>query len=1451
MAETEIEAPAPGRADPSRERVIVWTILCLVVAFAASVFVTRIKALEDERFLGPFLENLVDLGTIGGFAIYLARAAPEGWRRRLLLVRPNLPAGAVVLCLLPTWGLMIFGGPLRTLGEFLLGPDPSPGSYFGPIFRAAPPGWWIAFAILVSIGPSVCEEILFRGYLQEGLLKSVRPFGALLVTMLFFTLGHPPIPRAMAMLPHAWWLGYLAYRTRSLVPSMLSHALINLTPLVLRPLRLNSDIMTGLWLILAAVSLPFAVRRLGRSCPSIVVAALVALAVTGVAPGQHDGVESGPAADRGAGEVHWAFVKPVPTSPPRVGLEAWPRNAIDRFVLKRLEEAGLVPSPEAPRDLWVRRVTFDLTGLPPTPAELDAFLADASERARETVVDRLLASPRFGERQAQEWMDLGRYADTDGYLYDEERSAWKWREWVIEAINRNLPYDQFVVEQIAGDLLPGSTLSQKIATGFNRNHPVNSEGGEADDEYRSAYVIDRANTTATAFLGLTLACAQCHDHKFDPLTQRDYYRFYAFFNDVDENGRNSAVRPTIPVPPKGEEAGFDELQARIKSLQQSLEGDDPAMDAAQAAWERKSLERVDPPIAWRTVEPSGMIAHRGSVLKQLPDGSVLATGEPPLRETYDLVLKPGRGKVAAVRLEVLPDDSRPDAGVGRGEGGRFIVTRLQLRVSTASDARDPPLVYVARAECDLNQEQPEHPIQFQALPGALDECIVTEDGESTPGGTRQTLYGWGFVGAENRKPHEAILLPVEPLALNEVSLLSVRIEQAGNPYRTSIGRFRISITEDERIRRVLLPVTPGLWSALGPFPAESPAKAWSTAFGPEAEAESGIDLARIWPRPGGELRGPRGGGASRPASGLEDVEFSAPQIRRPRPSSELAWEEKRWRDGQSVELEPSGAAAAWFVTRKVESTAARSAVLRIDGGAAVQLWVNGKDAWARAPRAQGPESRPGPATSGLYAEDGAGARANPDREARIELREGTNEIVAKIVVRGRGQRRRGEGAGELDQGPPARGASLVFTLTPEGDDVLTHEVLVAIRAGEARTGRQRKLLRAFYRERIDAAGRKLAAELGDANRKSVLLRRGMPTAMVMKDRDEPREAHVFVRGDFRRKGERVEAGVPAVLPPMSRDLPKNRLGLAKWLVGPDNPLTARVFANRVWQQYFGNGLVKTSEDFGTRGDPPADPALLDWLAVRLVESGWDVKALHRLVALSAVYAQGSAVTAALREKDPSNRLFARASRQRLSAEMIRDQALFASGLLVEDLGGPSVRPFQPEGLLQEVAGARSPERRDHGPAQYRRGLYVHWKRALPYPSMTAFDAAKRDVCTARRAPTTTPLQALVLLNDPVYVEAARVLAQRMMREGGATDAARIAFGFRWCTSRLPGEREAAVLAGLLAAERREYASADGRAAKLLAVGDSRPDPTLDQADLAAWTMVASALLNLDEAIHRG
>jgi mono/diheme cytochrome c family protein len=1338
-------------------------------------------------------------------------------------------------------------------------------------------------------------------------------------------------------------------------------------------------------------------------------------------------------------EEHWSFSPPAKPALPRVANQPWVRDALDAFVLARLEREGLKPEAEASRVAWLRRASFDLTGLPPTPAEIDEFLKDKSSDAYEKQADRLLKSPRYGERQAQEWLDLARYADTSGYQNDQPRKIWKWREWVINAYNANMPFDQFTIEQLAGDLLPNATLPQKVATGFNRNHPTNSEAGEEEDEYRSVYVIDRVNTTATVFMGLTLACTQCHDHKYDPLSQRDYYSFYSFFNNVKERDSDFVnPRPTMPVPSPDQEPRLADLKARIAALEQRLERDDALTDTAQKEWEKKTLARLGKPIAWTTAQPAALLSRNGAQLRLLDDGSVLSSGAAPVKDTYEVMLRPGKKHIAALRLELLPDDSQPEKALGRASDGRFSLSAIEIRHSTLSDAQDPPPVYISRAEADINQKPKEDFSAFDMFPGTIESAIVVEpvagDG---PGRFRG---GWSIVGDERKKQHEAILVPLDPLDTNDVSVLRIALHQmAGFKFKSLIGRFRISYTEDDRIRELLLPAQTKLWSSIGPFPAEDVTKAFATVFEPEKDIKpEPLDLKKnytkvVLPPAAPENKGPAGQPAatgmppkaaeapakakdeakpaeakgaatdspkkdeakpaeakgaatdspkqekpSKPpettkaakddaapkAAPKEETKAAKPDGKpapgdaaksKPKPEKITWTEQRKWRDGSQARLQ--GANAAFYVTRKIMSTAPRTATVQIDGPAGFKMWVNGEvvhsatppppppavpakkddakpaggEASPDAKKAEDDDEPAGPDPEAIDIDVILGrARSKTEKRFRIGLRQGENEIVVKLVFAGGAPGRPRGPIIVMGDAPPMvggpGGGAFTFSLTAEGEDVLTHEVATTLRieaqerarsialallggpatltaapsiktaapsqshsstppmtqdepkkvslVGEKAAApkaeevekltpaeRRRKVLREHFRSHIDPVGRVIAEELANLKDEEKQLKRLIPETLVMEELDKPRQAYVFIRGLYKNRGENVLPGTPAVLPPMAKDLPRNRLGMAKWLVSGQHPLTARVVVNRIWQQYFGIGLVRTAEDFGVRGELPTHPELVDYLATELVDSKWDLKKLHKRIILSATYRQDAAASKEKLDRDPENRLLARGPRLRLTAEMVRDNALAVSGLLYEKIGGESVKPVQPRNAWKTVDGFASPYRRDRDEKQYRRALYVYWKRGSPYPSMLNFDAVKRDACTMTRATTTTPLQALTLLNDPAYVEFAKVLGQRMQKDREAIgrardlkkpeeDARRLAWGFRLCTSRAPTEKETDILRKLLDDQRAHFKADAAAAKKLLGIGDAKIDEALDVTEAAAWACVGNALLNLDATIHR-
>ncbi|MEZ5979472.1 MAG: DUF1553 domain-containing protein [Planctomycetota bacterium] len=1315
---------------------------------------------------------------------------------------------------------------------------------------------------------------------------------------------------------------------------------------------------------------------------------------------------------------HWAFERPVRPAVPEVSRPEWVRNAVDAFVLSRLDAAGLSPSPRADRASLLRRVTFDLTGLPPTPEELDAFLADDSEDAYEKVVDRLLASPAYGERMAQEWLDLSRYADSDGDGKDGPRDMWKWRDWVIQSFNDNLPYDQFVVDQIAGDLLPEATLDQKIATGFNRNHFIYTKFGAEKDEYRTAYVVDRVNTTSTVFLGVTMGCAQCHDHKYDPFSQEDYYKLFAFFNNVSETDVGSSRGNSMPRMVVGEGPEYEhylDVEKKIEELEEYFEGDDVELDAAQAEWEAERRSAV-PAVDWEVLEPVGMLSQNGAHLRMLEDGSVLATGPNPSTDTYHLVAQPGARRIVAFRIEALPDESMEEGRSGRSMDGTFSLSEFEVHVRSILEGDDGEKLNFIGAESTVSS-------------GGRSGADGAADGSERS--------GWGLSKEWGNEPQEAILILEEPLEMKDADTLRFAlVHNSSFMYRNTLGRFRISFTDDERLVQRRLPLQPGIWRAVGPFAATNAVNAFAEEFEPEkriggeidfsekfdpvdlkakqkeereakkkAEAEakarseggaegehdgangesqaspdvegtddaharavaevaellaipslgipSGADIAIVAgsevasedasaaapDRPAVRERAATEDGAARRATGEVPAAQEAPApkdhpagggpapkafpgkgpgkgaasgvgdengkgdaagakapdvakdeaeagpgdapmgfpfggeggMRRGRGGDEpekLTWEEKRdWRLSGDVRV--NGRTSAWYLHRTLSPSDPRDVVLRYSGVDGIRVWIDGVVVHDDAPvPVEEPEEEDKSDEKMSDEEEDfsaffGGGEESEFEDFRFHLEPGEHEVVLKLVT-GR------------------TGARANITFQALGRDVAPYEVeravmnadldLAAIAASDGEeyesdddsefsffggdddsdrpvAERRRQWVREWFRRQVSDEGRASYERLTALRQEKQGLERKLPSVMVMDDREKPRETHVLKRGDYRTPGALVEAGAPSVLPPFPADAPPDRLGLARWITSGDNPLTARVAVNRFWRHYFDRALVTTPGDFGTRGALPTHPELLDWLACEFVESGWDVKAMQRTLVLSNAYRQSSRVTHDLLEVDPENELFARAPRKRLSAELVRDNALAVAGLLATDeVGGKSVKPYQPKGVWEAQSNFQT-YRQDKGESLYRRGLYVYWKRATLYPSFEAFDAPPRLTCVVERARTTTPLQSLVLLNDPVYVEAARCLGQRMMTDGGADASTRIIFGFRLCTSRMPTDEELGVLLRILADQREVYSEDEKAAEKLVEVGSSPRDETLDVRELAAWTGVGTVLLNLDATIH--
>ena len=894
-------------------------------------------------------------------------------------------------------------------------------------------------------------------------------------------------------------------------------------------------------------------------------------------------------------QSHWAFVAPRKPKKPRLKNTAWLKNDIDRFVLARLEGEGLQPAAAGSREVLIRSVSFDLTGLPPTLAEIDKFLSDKSPKAYSRMVERYLASPAYGEHMARHWLDLARYADSNGYQYDTERQQWVWRDWVIDAYNRNKPFDEFTIEQLAGDLLPGATPGQRLATGFNRNHGITIEGGIIDEEYRTEYVMDRLVTTGEVWMAMTIGCARCHEHKFDPVSQKEFYQLYAFFNQVPERGANGfAPKQRLPSPlAAAQQRGREEELARLKAELRK-----PAnLDAKLAAWARQAAK--GPPGGWTVLSPSRMKSSGGSKLTVLKDKSVLAGGANPRKDIYEISAQTDATKITAIRLEALMHKSLPGGGPGRHSNSNFVLSEFEVTAISKRGPARQKAVKFTRAIADYSQAGYE-----------ISKAIDGAAGNS----------GWAVDGPTRKQPATAMFVAAAPFGYEGGSELRFRLRHEASFATHGVGRARFSISTG----------APGLLRLKG-LPS--------------------------------------------------DIREIAGKARAGRTSAQR----KRLRD--------------YFLTHHNPNQALK------------------------------------------------------DRIAAIEK----------------------EKAGSF------------------------------------------------------------------------------PETMIMKDMAKPRATHILNRGQYNEPGEAVEPGVPGIFPKMRKN-ERNRLGLAQWLVDPAHPLTARVAVNRYWQRVFGMGLVKTSEDFGIQGELPSHPELLDWLALEFIRSGWDTKHMHRLMLNSATYRQTSHVGAPAYNRDPENRLLARGPRMRLDAEEVRDAALAVSGLLARRLGGRSVYPYQPKGLWMELnnrPGYSKEYKQGKGDDLYRRSMYTFWKRTVPSPMLKTFDAPEREFCTIRRSRTNTPLQALLLLNGPQFVEAARHLAQRMMAEGGRTLDERITYGFRLVSARKPGPDELAVLRAAYKANLERYANDEAAALKLLRVGESPFDAGLNPAELAAITSLARLLLNTNEAITKG
>ena len=1169
-------------------------------------------------------------------------------------------------------------------------------------------------------------------------------------------------------------------------------------------------------------------------------------------------------------EEHWAFTPLAQPMSPTVKNKDWVRNPIDAFILSRLEKEGLQPADEADKRTLIRRLSFDLTGLPPTLEEIHRFLNDDSPNAYQNLIDIFMAKPEYGEHLARFWLDVARYGDTHGLHLDNYREMWPYRDWVIKAFNENMPFDQFTIEQLAGDLLREPTLDQRVATGFNRSHVTTSEGGSIAEEYYVRYAVDRANTTATVWMGLTAGCAQCHDHKYDPITQKEYYQLYAYFNNITENamdGNRKDSPPVVKLPTPEQKTQLANYDAQIADLDGQSKGPLPRVDTAQIAWENRIPQ-------WTHIKPNVVLSQGGATLEIQEDSSVLASGTNPDKEVYEVIAELPSGKWSALRLEGIPDKSLPASGIGRSDNSNVVLTGFSVDVVPASKAEEVLNAAKAAAEeaaaaaeaakmLEAAEEEvpetetaeeptPETDVAEEAPPEtetAEEPAPETDVAEEAPPETEtaeeiaeeteetEVAEATETETAEDTQTAEAAAETAE----ENDPWTSIPIVQAWADYEQPNGDFVIVNAIDDK------PETGwGLESNRNPGNSRQAIFLLANPLGEEGgvlrirlkhESEHAkhhfgrfrfavTDVPTIYPM-GSKVSLGNWHSVGPFAAEHGNIAFYNVYEPETKPvntqdkftvgSETLAWQQQtHWLDGQ-VHNDIVGENSATYLYRNIASETRQKATLYLSSNDALKVWVNQTEVLA----------------SNIQRDTA------PDTDRlQIQLNPGNNALLLKVVN--------------------YSGQSGFFFRVESDEPMVTANIVdtIAIERGK-RDANQQTQVRAYYRRNVskDEDLKKLYADLADVQKKRNGLDGSVTTTLVMQERTEPRGAYVLERGAYEHRGEQVRPRTPAVLPPMVKGAPSNRLSLAKWLVSPKHPLTARVTVNRFWQNVFGTGIVLTAEDFGTQGTPPSHPELLDWLATEFVASGWDMQAMLKLMLTSATYRQRAKVTPEKLERDADNILLSRAPRYRFDAEMVRDNALATSGLLYTQIGGPSVKPPQPGGLWKAVGFTGSNTDtfvKDTGANKiYRRSLYTFWKRTAPPPQMNILDAPSREACTIRRERTNTPMQALMLMNDPQFFEAARVFAERTLKEGGETPEERIAFMFEIATAREPKPSEAALLVETLQAHAEEF-KADPEAAKaLIVVGESKPDANLDAVEVATWTMIANLILNLDEVLNKG
>jgi mono/diheme cytochrome c family protein len=1063
---------------------------------------------------------------------------------------------------------------------------------------------------------------------------------------------------------------------------------------------------------------------------------------------------------------HWAFVAPVQAPLPAVHKANWPRNPIDNFTLAAMERAGLKPSTQADRYTLVRRVYLDLIGLPPTPEQADEYLKDTRPDAYERLVDRLLASPHYGERWARRWLDLARYADTNGYEKDRPRSVWPYRDWVINALNADMPFNEFTIEQIAGDMLPNATASQRIATGFHRNTMLNEEGGIDPLEYRFYSMTDRVLTTGATWLGLTTGCAQCHSHKYDPITHADYYRMMACMNNTEEVVMN--------VPDPNIEAKRTALIAKADLRQAHLADMFPAGD----------------PVSWTPVTLTSITSSAGAKVAILPDGSALMSGVNPEADVYTAAGQSAATDIDTVRLDALTDRSLGKTGPGRTPHGNFVLTGFTATVTMSSGSGGATKLHFTSAEADVAQD--------------LFPAINALNGDPKS--------GWAVDVRGRLNTNHAITFTADhPIHVPAGSSWSFELDQNYGQHHT-IGRFKIELG---RSKPDALPSAERAKENLDNsyrawvHTQESRAVDWRTLV----PAKMTSNLPKLSQLADGSIY------VSGDQTKLDVYTLDIKNKSNEGPITALRLEaipDERLPGGGPGRVFYEGAPGDFFLSEMIVTADGKPvefANAAQNGGSDARNAIDGnkQTGWSI-------NGRQGQVTTAIF------RLKTPLKAADISIRMEFEQYYTSPLGRFR------------------------FSATSDNREAqadIPDEVnRILLKPASSRTPAQRDVLMKQFLA--------VAPELQPERDAIAEIRRSapvLPTCLVFREREpnNTRDTYIHHRGEFLSLEEKVMPGTLSFLPPLPPGTAANRLSFARWLVSPQNPLVARVTVNRQWAALFGRGIVKTTEDFGYQGDPPTNQDLLDWMAVEFEKQGWSLKKLHRLIVTSATYMQSSATTPELAAKDPENRLLARGPRVRLEAELVRDSALSASGVLSEKIGGPSVFPPQPPGVSSEGAYGVLDWKVSMGQDRYRRGLYTFSKRTAPYAMFQTFDAPSGEVCVARREISDTPLQALTLLNDQVFMETSQA-AGKIISARTDTTADKADYLFRRFVTRPPKKTELDAIIGFYATQKKRCDSGELDAATVCGAGKN--DPKDDLAERAAWTATARALLNLDEFITK-